>query len=64
MTQTWVCWEMQRARPGKAVKDDFLKKYCLMVFVGELGRERLGDCGRQLDAEICVLSPLMESIKG
>lgn len=64
VTQTWVCWEMQRARLGKAVKDDFFKKYCLRVFVRELGREKLGDCGRQLDNAICVISLLMESIKG
>lgn len=51
-TQTWACWEVQRAGLGKAVKDVFFKKYCLGVFVRELGREKLGDCGRQLDAAI------------
>lgn len=64
VTQTWVCWEMQRARLEKAVKDVFFKKYCLRVFVIELGREKLRYCGRQLDAAICALSPMMESIKG
>lgn len=64
VTQTWVCLEMQRARLGKAMKDGLFKKYCLRVFVRELGREKLGDCGRQLDAAICIISPLMEAIKG
>lgn len=64
VTQTWVCLEMQRATLGKAVKDGLFKKYCLRGFVRQLVRKELGDCGGQLDAAICIISLLMEAIKG